>query len=555
MADKFYPPFPKKYVIGQYTFVEPDFKVKFPVFHCCQSHRDCCTSHNTDVDYNISTTKENLYQNYNNNKTIINNTKDFSNTKNFNNNNTSNFRTVNLPFTNSSIKPPIYTIPPSPPSIPFKRPSISYIAPASPPPPVEAKSSVSFSSLVPSTSEASKLIEPKSEIEHEAMDQFVLSEQGNKSGFWLSFIRPNLVFDVLPKSLMQFRKTISHFQSIYPNGSGIIFCMSKKECDTVTDMVRDALPYHMDLPDAVRTETQRRWEMNEVKILCATLAFGKTVNKPNVRFVIHHTMPQSLEQYERQCALAGTDGQLSHCVLLYSFNDHLRVLRLIKEDVPKPPPNVMAMKEGSLRNVLRYCENVTECRRKKLASSFGEKYSAEQCIATAGPCTLCEALMDGKQPLKLYDFTREALAVFSSMGMLRNTCITYISDLFRGSLTKKRVKQTMDDNRHGRLPLFGLGSGLTDADCQRFIQKLVIDDYLYLNLTTTKHGTVIGYANLAKKGSNFLNRYKQQENVPPNERIYLHVSDAKEKRRSSKGNTDLDGDDPNNKRKRLSSVF
>nr|CAD2185577.1 unnamed protein product [Meloidogyne enterolobii] len=390
------------------------------------------------------------------------------------------------------------------------------------------------------------------------MDQFVLSEQGNKSGFWLSFIRPNVVFDVLPKSSLQFRRIISHFQLIYPNGSGIIFCMSKKECDTVTDMVGGALPYHMDLPDSVRNETQRRWEKNEVKILCATIAFGKTVNKPNVRFVIHHTLPQSLEQYERQCALAGTDGQLSHCVLLYSFNDHLRVLRLIKEDIPKPPPNVMAMKEGSLKNVLRYCENVAECRRKKLAAAFDEKYSAEQCIATAGPCTICEALMDGKQPLKLYDFTGEALAVFASMRMLRNTCISYMADIFRGCLTKKRVKQTMDDHSHGRLPFFGLGSGLTDTDCQRFMQKLVIDDYLYLRLTSTRHMTVIGYAALGKKGSNLLNKYKQQENVPPNERIYLHVSDAKEKRRSSKGHTDLDGDDQTNnnanKRKRLSQV-
>ncbi|CAK5077695.1 unnamed protein product [Meloidogyne enterolobii] len=295
--------------------------------------------------------------------------------------------------------------------------------------------------------------------------------------------------------------------------------MSKKECDTVTDMVGGALPYHMDLPDSVRNETQRRWEKNEVKILCATIAFGKTVNKANVRFVIHHTLPQSLEQYERQCALAGTDGQLSHCTLLYSFNDHLRVLRLIKEDIPKPPPNVMAMKEGSLKNVLRYCENVAECRRKKLAAAFDEKYSAEQCIATAGPCTICEALMDGKQPLKLYDFTGEALAVFASMRMLRNTCISYMADIFRGCLTKKRVKQTMDDNSHGRLPFFGLGSGLTDTDCQRFMQKLVIDDYLYLRLTSTRHMTVIGYAALGKKGSNLLNRYKQQENVPPNERV------------------------------------
>jgi len=74
---------------------------------------------------------------------------------------------------------------------------------------------------------------------------------------------------------------------------------------------------------------------------------------------------------------------------------------------------------------------------------FFKKYSAEQCIATAGPCTICEALMDGKQPLKLYDFTGEALAVFASMRMLRNTCISYMADIFRGCLTKKRVKQTV----------------------------------------------------------------------------------------------------------------
>ncbi|KAF7631048.1 Helicase C-terminal domain-containing protein, partial [Meloidogyne graminicola] len=395
--------------------------------------------------------------------------------------------------------------------------------------------------------------------EHEDMDEFVLNDHGNKSGYWLSFIRPNLVFDVLPKSLQQFRKVLSHFQSIYPRGSGIVFCMSKKECDSVTEMLNGALPFHMDLPDSVRNETQRRWENNEVKILCATPAFGKSVNKTNVRFIIHHTLPQSLEQYERQCALAGIDGQLSHCVLLYSFNDHLRVLRLIKEDVPKPPPNVLVMKENSLRTVLRYCENVDECRRTNLASCFGEKYSSEQCLATACPCTICEAVMDGKHQLKLYDFTGEALAVFSSIGMLKNVVLSYVADLFRGCLTKKRVKQTIDENRHGRLPLFGLGSGLTDFDCQRFMQKLVIDDYLNLRLVNTKHGTVIGYVNLARKGSTLLNKYKQQENVPPNERIYLHVSDAKEKRRSSKSHTDLDEDEAGisivNKRKRLSSVY
>ncbi|CAK5077696.1 unnamed protein product [Meloidogyne enterolobii] len=219
MADKFYPPFPKKHVIGQYTFVEPDFKVKFPAFHCCQSHNAGCNSFDTNFDFDISTTTQNLHQNNNfhqnlnnNNKATINNPKNTyttpSSTRTKINDNSSTFRTVNfvppprpLAQPQISIKPPIYTIsssppptakipskafitPSSPPSIPFKRPPIPpYIVSLSPPP-IEAKSSFSVTSLAPSTSEISKLVEPKSEIEHEAMDQFVLSEQGNKSGFW-----------------------------------------------------------------------------------------------------------------------------------------------------------------------------------------------------------------------------------------------------------------------------------------------------------------------------------------------------------------------------------
>ena len=209
MADKFYPPFPKKHVIGQYTFVEPDFKVKFPIFHCCQSHNAGCNSFDTNFDFNIYTTTENLHQNQNNNshqnlnnnKTIINNTKNTYTTPNSTrtkiNDNSSTFRTVNFvppprPIAppQTIIKPPVYTIsssppptakipskafitPSSPPSIPFKRPPIPpYIVPLSPPP-IESKSSFSGSSLAPSTSEVSKLVEPKSEIEHEAMDQCI----------------------------------------------------------------------------------------------------------------------------------------------------------------------------------------------------------------------------------------------------------------------------------------------------------------------------------------------------------------------------------------------
>ena len=405
----------------------------------------------------------------------------------------------------------------------------------------------------PTTDEASsreeiiEIVQPKVEKrgtqqhdqDHEAMDDFILDEPltANK----LTFLRPNLVFDVVPKTAANFKKVMDNLRAIHANGSGLIFCMSKVECDGVAETLGPtAQPYHTDLADSVRQNIQRHWTQGQLQILCATSAFGKGVDKPDVRFIVHHTLPQSMQQYEQQCAMAGLDGKVSHCVLMYNFQDHLRVLRLIVEDVPRPPANVVQQKTEALHNMLHYCENVVQCRRSVLAHYFGEKYSEERCIITGNPCTICDP--DGTHRLQtynLYDFTEEAFAVFRSTGSLQGSGINFVADLFRGQMTKKKVKQAVDDSNYGRLPLFGLGQGMSEVDCQRFLHKLVIENFLSLRLVTTRHNTVVGYVRLSKRGAEFLGRYKAPENVPPEERICMHICEHREKRRSSKSLEEL----------------
>uniref|UniRef100_A0A914GTI5 ATP-dependent DNA helicase n=1 Tax=Globodera rostochiensis TaxID=31243 RepID=A0A914GTI5_GLORO len=352
--------------------------------------------------------------------------------------------------------------------------------------------------------------------------------------FTSSFVRPNLVYDVVDKSQANFKKVVDHIRKMYPNGSGIIYCLSKKDCEDVATMIGGgAQPYHADLPEKRRLDTQKKWMSNNIQILCATIAFGMGIDKPDVRFIIHHTIPQTLECYYQETGRAGRDNQTAHCILMYNFNDHLRIKRLIENDEPKP--EIKRMKEQSLWSVIGYGENISECRRKLIISHFGETYDRANCILTPAPCTICAYLSThGQMPSKQFDFTKEAVAVLDSVWQIKNAGVTYVADLFRGQLGKKTVKRKVDDNGHGRLPLFALGDGLSEQDCNRFIRKLVIEEYLHERLFTTQHNTVIGYLSVAPKGHQYMLKYRQDKASVERFNVFMGEPKPKqEKRRSS----------------------
>ncbi|KAI1725450.1 DEAD/DEAH box helicase domain-containing protein [Ditylenchus destructor] len=347
----------------------------------------------------------------------------------------------------------------------------------------------------------------------------------NSKIFISSFVRPNLVYRVIEKTTANFKKLIEHVRATFPVGSGIIYCLSQRDCETVAKTLgNDALPYHASLADNVRLETQRKWMSNKIRIICATIAFGMGIDKPDVRFVIHHTISQSIEAYYQETGRAGRDGKPAECTVLYNFNDHLRVLRLFEGDNSKDEMKII--KNHSLSEVLSYCENVSVCQRKILVEHFGEIYDAEECKNSPTPCSICAHTKRGDKLYKLFDFTEEAVAVLKSVKFLKQETLLSIAGIYRGIFAK--TVNSSERSRKQSLPMYGRGKALSDYDARRFIRKLVIEGYLKERLVQTPHGSVISYIQSSTKGLAFAMN-------PTTNKVCFHVSIDEKKNKNGDG--------------------
>ena len=198
-----------------------------------------------------------------------------------------------------------------------------------------------------------------------------------------SFDRKNLVYYVKPKQEV-FRHIIE-FLKTKPGESGIIYCFSKIGVESLTKNLKYAgfrvLPYHADLPESEKSTNQERFIKNDVEILVATIAFGMGIDKPNIRFVIHHDLPKNLEAYYQETGRAGRDGLRSDCVLFYGHPDKQKIEYFIDKKTNEEEKQIS---HNKLRDITDFCET-TECRRKLLLGYFGEDYKENKC----GGCDNC----------------------------------------------------------------------------------------------------------------------------------------------------------------------
>ncbi|KAL1745446.1 P-loop containing nucleoside triphosphate hydrolase protein, partial [Schizophyllum fasciatum] len=225
-----------------------------------------------------------------------------------------------------------------------------------------------------------------------------------------SFNRTNLHYSVVPKKKMSM--IAKWINETHAGESGIIYTLSKKSAEAGAEQLRNegivAEHYHAGMTDDDRKVVYQNWKHNRTQVMVATIAFGMGIDKADVRFVIHHTIPKSLDGYYQETGRAGRDGKPSDCVLHYAYRDANTIYKMIREPKDQAPlsPAVIARQEEALRAVILYCNDISQCRRVHILRFFGETFEQNTCKKMCDNCA-------NPVPLEDEDMTSEARSFVS----------------------------------------------------------------------------------------------------------------------------------------------
>ena len=291
-----------------------------------------------------------------------------------------------------------------------------------------------------------------------------------------SFNRPNLTYRVIPKSKPY--NQVLDFLRGRSKESGIVYCQSRKSADSVAERLNAdgvrAAPYHAGLPAEERGKNQEQFLRDEVRVVCATIAFGMGINKPNVRFVLHYDLPKNIEGYYQETGRAGRDGLPSECMLLFSAGDVVKQNAFIDE---KPSVQEQQIAREQLQQMVHYAE-ASECRRVSLLRYFGEEWPEVPC----GGCDNCLA------PRETFDGTLAAQKFLSCVFRVKQKTgfgfgLNHVVEVLTGADTEN-VRRW----RHHEISTYGIGREMKRAEWQAIARELV--RLGFLRQTTEKFTTV-----------------------------------------------------------------
>lgn len=335
--------------------------------------------------------------------------------------------------------------------------------------------------------------------------------------FTMSFNRTNLKYAVLPKKPKKVDEDCtSWIKKHYPRDSGIVYCLSRNDCDAMAESLQraglSALSYHAGLSDSDREYVQSKWiNQDGCQVICATIAFGMGIDKPDVRYVIHASLPKSMEGYYQESGRAGRDGEISHCILFYSYTDVQRIKRIISMD-REGDRHTKATHYNNLHSMVHFCENVMECRRIQLLAYFGElKFNRNFCKdhpdVSCDNCTkpnqykMRNVTEDVKKIVRFVQENCEKVgARFGKTANQNRLTLNMLVDIFIGSKAAK-VQTGM----------FGIGAAYSRHNADRLFKKLVLDNVLVEDLYITIGGQAVSYVSAGTKAMNVLSGHMQVE--------------------------------------------
>jgi ATP-dependent DNA helicase RecQ len=290
----------------------------------------------------------------------------------------------------------------------------------------------------------------------------------NAQCYVASFNRPNLTYKVVPK-VSPYEQVLAFIRA-RKNESGIVYCFSRKSADSVAERLLadgvSAKPYHAGMEKDERTRNQELFLRDEVQVICATIAFGMGINKPNVRFIIHHDLPKNIEGYYQETGRAGRDGLPSDCLLLYSNSDVMKQLHFIEEK----DAIEQRVARAQLDKIVEYAES-SECRRVTLLDYFGDFYPEPMCNG----CDNCLA------PREKYDATIPAQKLLSCLARIKEksgytTGLNYVVEVLTGADTEDVRKR-----KHKELSTYGIGKELSRKEWLEIGRELMRLRYLKLS--------------------------------------------------------------------------
>jgi ATP-dependent DNA helicase RecQ len=283
-------------------------------------------------------------------------------------------------------------------------------------------------------------------------------------------------------------KEIIKYVKQNPNKSGIVYCLSRKKVEEIAQALSvngiSAAPYHAGLDAKERAKTQDGFLMEDIKVIVATIAFGMGIDKPDVRFVIHHDIPKSLEGYYQETGRAGRDGGEGKCVTFYSYDDIIKLEKFMKDK----PVAEQEIGKQMLAETASFAET-SSCRRKFILHYFGEEFDAKGCNAMCDNCRHPKKSFDAKEDLEL--------ALECVLEIKEKHKIKDVINVLMGNLTA-----TAKTYKHNALECWGKGieHDKDDKFWQAILRQTIVNGFLAKDIEN------YGLLKITEKGRAFLKK-------------------------------------------------